>query len=63
MVKCDSNAVGKDHRRKCVNCCRHETICVTRESDGKEREDIPSESKLGNKQFPLRLSWTMAVHK
>lgn len=55
VIKCDSSRTGKIHRTSCKYCRAQDTICVMRESN---------ELKLNTrKQFPLRLSWAMTVHK
>ncbi|CAF3367790.1 unnamed protein product [Rotaria socialis] len=62
-IKCDSTKVGRLHRISCPNCHGQDTICVIRESDTIDQQDADFRSKRGVKQFPLRLSWAMTIHK
>ncbi|CAF2143860.1 unnamed protein product [Rotaria magnacalcarata] len=62
-IKCDSANVGRLHRISCPYCHGHDTICVTREIDTIDQQDNSFQSKKGIKQFPLRLSWAMTIHK
>ncbi|CAF4215646.1 unnamed protein product, partial [Rotaria sp. Silwood2] len=62
-IKCDSTKVGRLHRISCPYCHGQDTICVTRESDTIDQQDTDFRSKKGIKQFPLRLSWAMTIHK
>ncbi|CAF2095939.1 unnamed protein product [Rotaria magnacalcarata] len=62
-IKCDSANVGRLHRISCPYCHGHDTICVTREIDTIDQQDNSFQSKKGKKQFPLRLSWAMTIHK
>ncbi|CAF4702578.1 unnamed protein product, partial [Rotaria sp. Silwood2] len=62
-IKCDSAKVGRLHRINCPYCHGQDTICVTRESDTMDQQDTDLRSKKGIKQFPLRLSWAMTIHK
>ncbi|CAF3421607.1 unnamed protein product [Rotaria socialis] len=62
-IKCDSANVGRLHRISCPYCHGQDTICVTREIDTIDQQDNNFQSKKGIKQFPLRLSWAMTIHK
>ncbi|CAF3475451.1 unnamed protein product [Rotaria socialis] len=63
LIKCDSVKAGVDHRRSCSTCKKLGTICVTRENDCIDTEESVSKSTESNKQFPLRLSWAVTIHK
>ncbi|CAF4994262.1 unnamed protein product, partial [Rotaria magnacalcarata] len=62
-IKCDSTKVGRLHRISCPNCQGQDTICVIRENDTIDQQDNDFRSNKGTKQFPLRLSWAMTIHK
>ncbi|CAF4471020.1 unnamed protein product, partial [Rotaria magnacalcarata] len=47
----------------CPNCQGQDTICVIRENDTIDQQDNDFRSNKGTKQFPLRLSWAMTIHK
>ncbi|CAF5136761.1 unnamed protein product, partial [Rotaria magnacalcarata] len=55
--------VGRLHRISCPNCQGQDTICVIRENDTIDQQDNDFRSNKGTKQFPLRLSWAMTIHK
>ncbi|CAF1381764.1 unnamed protein product [Rotaria magnacalcarata] len=63
IIKFDSNRVGRIHRINCRYCHEEESVCVTRESDTTDQQESDLRSKKIMKQFPLRLSWAMAIHK
>ncbi|CAF5091927.1 unnamed protein product, partial [Rotaria sp. Silwood1] len=63
IITCDSTTVGRLHRISCPHCHGKDTICVTRESDTIDQQDSDFRSRKSIKQFPLRLSWAMTVHK
>ena len=63
LIKCDSSNAGLSHRRVCSHCRHCGTICIMRENDSNERDENPMNSCKGRKQFPLRLSWAMTIHK
>ena len=62
VIKCNSSHTGQLHRSSCKHCRGHDTICVVRENDNDDGQDKSSRSST-RKQFPLRLSWAMTVHK
>ena len=63
IIKCDLPSVGRMHRVNCLYCYQSDTICVGRESDHIDRQDNQFSTKRNRKQFPLRLSWAVTVHK
>ncbi|CAF3204209.1 unnamed protein product [Rotaria sp. Silwood2] len=63
IIRCDSPKIGRLHRVTCPHCHGRDTVCVTRESDTIDRQNFDLNSKKGMKQFPLRLSWAMTIHK
>ncbi|CAF3933714.1 unnamed protein product, partial [Rotaria sordida] len=63
IIKCDSPKVGRLHRVSCPHCHGRDTICVIRENDSIDQQDFDVRSKKAIKQFPLRLSWAMTIHK
>ena len=63
ILKCDPSTVGSLHRVNCPHCHEKNTVCVTRESDSLDQHDHDSRSRKSTKQFPLRLSWAMTIHK
>ncbi|CAF4974012.1 unnamed protein product, partial [Rotaria sp. Silwood1] len=63
IIKCDSPKVGRLHRVSCPHCHGRDTICVIRESDSIDQQDFDVRSRKAIKQFPLRLSWAMTIHK
>ena len=63
VIKCDSSTIGRIHRDKCPYCKGKDTICVTRESDTNDRQDTELNYRKTTKQFPLRLSWAITIHK
>ncbi|CAF5174403.1 unnamed protein product, partial [Rotaria magnacalcarata] len=54
---------GRIHRINCRYCHEEESVCVTRESDTTDQQESDLRSKKIMKQFPLRLSWAMTIHK
>ena len=63
IIKCDLPSVGRLHRVSCVHCHGKDTICVVRENDNIDRQDNNFSNKKSRKQFPLRLSWAVTIHK
>ncbi|CAF1342336.1 unnamed protein product [Rotaria sordida] len=63
IIKCDSPKVGRLHRVSCPHCHGRDTICIIRESDSIDQQDFDVRSRKAIKQFPLRLSWAMTIHK
>jgi hypothetical protein len=63
LIKCDLPTVGRVHRVNCPHCHGQDTVCVTRENDNIDRQDYDLRTKKGTKQFPLRLSWAITIHK
>ena len=63
LIECDSLYAGRSHRASCQYCRERNTICVIRENENDEKHDQYSGSGSVSKQFPLRLSWTMTIHK
>ncbi|CAF5161901.1 unnamed protein product, partial [Rotaria sp. Silwood1] len=63
IIKCDSPKVGRLHRVSCPHCHGRDTICVIRECDSIDQQYSDVRSIKAIKQFPLRLSWAITIHK
>ena len=63
VIKCDLPSVGRLHRTGCSHCREKDTVCIVRENDNADRQDNHFSTKKSRKQFPLRLSWAVTIHK
>ncbi|CAF2880112.1 unnamed protein product [Rotaria sp. Silwood2] len=63
IIICDSLTVGRHHRISCPHCHGKDAVCVTRERDSVDQQHSDLRSRKSIKQFPLRLSWAMTIHK